>query len=55
MNAPRAFSKNDGSRIQGEHIMEQKIKDILSQMTLEDKISLCNGADFWHSKAEDEP
>lgn len=20
-------------------------------MTLEDKISLCNGADFWHSKA----
>ena len=31
--------------------MEQKIKDILSKMTLEDKISLCNGADFWHSKA----
>ena len=33
--------------------MEQRIKDILSQMTLEDKISLCNGADFWHSKAMD--
>ncbi len=31
--------------------MENKIKDILSKMTLEDKISLCNGADFWHSKA----
>ena len=31
--------------------MENKIKDILSQMTLEDKISICNGADFWHSKA----
>ncbi len=31
--------------------MEQKIKDILAKMTLEDKISLCNGADFWHSKA----
>ena len=31
--------------------MEQRIKDILSKMTLEDKISLCNGADFWHSKA----
>ena len=31
--------------------MEQKIKDVLSQMTLEEKISLCNGADFWHSKA----
>ena len=31
--------------------MEQKIREILSKMTLEDKISLCNGADFWHSKA----
>lgn len=31
--------------------MEKKIADILSKMTLEDKISLCNGADFWHSKA----
>ena len=31
--------------------MEQKIKDILSKMTLEEKISLCSGADFWHSKA----
>lgn len=26
------------------------IKSILSKMTLEDKISLCTGADFWHSK-----
>lgn len=31
--------------------MEQKIRDILSQMTLEEKISICNGADFWHTKA----
>ena len=31
--------------------MENTIKDILSKMSLEDKISLCNGADFWHSKA----
>ena len=31
--------------------MEQKIRDILSRMSLEDKISLCNGADFWRSKA----
>lgn len=31
--------------------MEQKIEGILSRMTLEDKIALCNGADFWHSKA----
>lgn len=31
--------------------MKERIRDILSQMTLEDKIALCNGADFWHSKA----
>ena len=31
--------------------MDKKIQDILSKMTLEEKISLCNGADFWHSKA----
>ena len=31
--------------------MEKTIKNILSQMSLEDKISICNGADFWHSKA----
>ena len=31
--------------------MDKKVQDILSKMTLEDKISLCNGADFWHSKA----
>ena len=31
--------------------MNKKVQDILSKMTLEDKISLCNGADFWHSKA----
>ena len=31
--------------------MEDKIRDILSKMTLEEKITLCSGADFWHSKA----
>lgn len=31
--------------------MDSKVQKILSQMTLADKISLCNGADFWHSKA----
>ena len=31
--------------------MDKKVQDILSKMTLEDKISLCNGADFGHSKA----
>ena len=27
------------------------IQEIIAEMTLEDKISLCTGADFWHSKA----
>ena len=27
------------------------VQEILAGMTLEEKISLCNGADFWHSKA----
>lgn len=27
------------------------IPEIIAKMTLEDKISLCTGADFWHSKA----
>lgn len=31
--------------------MDNKIADILAKMSLEEKISLCNGADFWHSKA----
>lgn len=27
-----------------------KYKDIISKMTLEDKIALCSGKDFWHTK-----
>lgn len=30
--------------------MKENVKSILAKMTLEEKISLCNGADFWHSK-----
>ena len=30
--------------------MDANIQSILAKMTLEEKISLCNGADFWHSK-----
>lgn len=30
-----------------------KIKDIVAQMTLEEKASLCSGADFWHTKKID--
>lgn len=28
-----------------------KIKEIISRMTLEDKVAFCSGADFWHTKA----
>lgn len=31
--------------------MERDIKSIHSQMTLEEKASLCSGGDFWHTKA----
>ena len=27
------------------------IKKILKELTLEEKASLCSGADFWHTKA----
>lgn len=29
------------------------IEKILSEMTLEEKASLCSGRDFWHTKAID--
>lgn len=31
--------------------MKRDIKNIISQMTLEEKASLCSGLDFWHTKA----
>ena len=31
--------------------MKQKIKELIQQMTLEEKASLCSGRDFWHTKA----
>ncbi|MDO4283721.1 MAG: glycoside hydrolase family 3 C-terminal domain-containing protein [Eubacteriales bacterium] len=30
---------------------EQQVKKLVSQMTLEEKASLCSGADFWNTKA----
>lgn len=36
---------------QGGIRMEEKIKAILSKMTLKEKIALCSGADSWHTKA----
>ncbi|WMJ87075.1 glycoside hydrolase family 3 C-terminal domain-containing protein [Anaerocolumna sp. MB42-C2] len=29
----------------------EKIRELISKMTLEEKASLCSGADFWHTKA----
>ncbi len=31
--------------------MEAKIEELLKQMTLEEKVSLCSGADNWHTRA----
>ena len=30
--------------------MEERVKELLSQMTLEEKAGLCSGLDFWHFK-----
>lgn len=30
---------------------KEKIRDLISKMTLEEKAGLCSGADFWHTKA----
>lgn len=29
----------------------EKIKELVSKMTLEEKVSMCSGADFWHTEA----
>ena len=33
-----------------EEMTNPKIRKILDQMSLEDKIALCSGKDFWHTK-----
>ncbi len=39
-------------RIQeGYNMTADKIREIISKMTLEEKASMCSGADFWHTKA----
>ena len=30
---------------------KEKIRNLIAQMTLEEKASLCSGADFWHTKS----
>lgn len=30
--------------------MKHNIKDLVKQMTLEEKAGLCSGFDFWHTK-----
>lgn len=34
-----------------ESVMLENIKTLISEMTLEEKASLCSGGDFWHTKA----
>ena len=29
----------------------EKIKELVAQMTLEEKAAMCSGADFWHTEA----
>lgn len=31
--------------------MEQKIRELIAKMTLEEKAGMCSGEDFWHTKA----
>ena len=31
--------------------MERDVKELISQMTLEEKAGLCSGADFWNTKS----
>ncbi|MCR5301107.1 MAG: glycoside hydrolase family 3 C-terminal domain-containing protein [Lachnospiraceae bacterium] len=33
--------------------MANKIKEIIKKLTLEEKVSLCSGSDYWHTKAID--
>ena len=35
-------------------MMEKRIADILQKMSLKEKLTLCNGADFWHRKAREQ-
>ena len=31
----------------------EKLQELIKQMTLEEKASLCSGADFWHTESVD--
>lgn len=33
--------------------MDKKIKALIKKMTLEEKVSMCSGSDFWHTQAVD--
>ncbi len=34
----------------GKVLMDSKIKTLVKKLTLEEKVSLCSGSDFWHTK-----
>ena len=37
-------------RLFGGHNMDSKIRSLVNKLTLEEKVSLCSGSDFWHTK-----
>lgn len=46
LNYTKITKKKGASKME-----QQKIKELIAQMTLEEKAGLCSGADFWHTKA----
>ncbi len=36
--------------MQEEKIMRKKVEEMLNMLTLDEKIALCSGADFWHTE-----
>lgn len=40
-----------GNKQEGYNMTADKIKEIVSKMTLEEKAAMCSGADFWHTEA----
>ena len=45
------LNQENGGKGMEQKIMNQKIMDIISQMTLEEKAGMCSGADYWHTKS----
>lgn len=47
-----AGCRQAGNKFKRRKEMEQaKLRELISQMTLEEKAGMCSGQDFWHTKA----